>query len=530
MTRFAAETFLKLSQAARLSLSVALLLTSLVANDSFAAAKKHKTKSHTKKIVATSKDAEPVAENVIKKKSENEMSGNSIGVTSMMSAVASNDVDGVRFFSKSDRNLINRKNLGGATALHIACRNSNVEIVKILLEAGADPDIGDNEGWTPTMRAALTGNQAVIDLLLAHGGNPSHLNLFDESAIMHATMVDCMPCLESMFSKFDFVRAINLQLLNDQINNSFLIAKNRDNQPIQKLLESYLDNVVKKASIVTEEIAMPQPAASVSPGSVFDVETDLNPENVEDDYVKIIDPSEQAVADKVLPQVLQKETTAEVNSAVVTKHSVEKQPTSSRKYVFKQAAEGRNVAAIPEVKNIPAQPKFSLTVPGADHVDRVGSKDLRYANKKYRDINQEAVVAEKKIIAESEKASESVTPKWKLNTNTFDEKSLVISKKKISKRKKITAKKADEPVEAAAVTPVTQAPLVPVATAVPASATPASTVSVPAVVVPTVAKSTPVATQAAATAPKAVVPVLAPAASVPEASKAQPTTQAASGK
>src|SRR3989338_1131541 len=49
------------------------------------------------------------------------------GINALMSAVVNNDVNGVRFFAKAGRALLNQKNFGGATALHLACRERSEE-------------------------------------------------------------------------------------------------------------------------------------------------------------------------------------------------------------------------------------------------------------------------------------------------------------------------------------------------------------------------------------------------------------------
>lgn len=51
--------------------------------------------------------------------------------------------------------------LGDGSALY-------VEIVKTLIEGGADPNIPDKRGTTPLTHAKNRGDQAMIDLLLAH--------------------------------------------------------------------------------------------------------------------------------------------------------------------------------------------------------------------------------------------------------------------------------------------------------------------------------------------------------------------------
>ncbi len=175
------------------------------------------------------------------------------GINALMSAVANNDVNGARFFSKAGRALVNQKNLGGATALHLACRENNFEIIKILVESGADVNAVDNEGWTPLMRAALAGNKDSINLLLDKGAQGNYINSIGESAIIHAALSNCTDCLDVMFEKFNFAKLMDIQLLKEQLTNAFIIARNHENEVLQGILESYLDRVIKIAPLIKAE-------------------------------------------------------------------------------------------------------------------------------------------------------------------------------------------------------------------------------------------------------------------------------------
>lgn len=167
------------------------------------------------------------------------------GLNSLMSAVASNDLAGVRFFSKAGASLINQKNIGGATALHIASREGNYEIVELLITNGAEVNVSDNEGWTPLMRASLGGHAEIVELLLSKNANASLLNIVNESAIIHAASSDCESCLNLMFEKFNFIKTMDTEILKAQLNNAFAIARNRENEEAQQLIEKYLDQVIK---------------------------------------------------------------------------------------------------------------------------------------------------------------------------------------------------------------------------------------------------------------------------------------------
>jgi ankyrin repeat protein len=63
-------------------------------------------------------------------------------------------------------NLINIKvNMNLKCPLHLAIIHQNIEITKELLNAGADPNLQDNEGNTPIMLAAFYHNTEIADLL-----------------------------------------------------------------------------------------------------------------------------------------------------------------------------------------------------------------------------------------------------------------------------------------------------------------------------------------------------------------------------
>jgi ankyrin repeat protein len=62
------------------------------------------------------------------------------------------------------------------TALHAALAGKRNDVVKILLDAGADVNASQHGGWTPLHSAAANGDRAVIDLLFAHGADAALAN------------------------------------------------------------------------------------------------------------------------------------------------------------------------------------------------------------------------------------------------------------------------------------------------------------------------------------------------------------------
>lgn len=173
--------------------------------------------------------------------------GNS-GVTSLMSAVINSDVEGVKFFIKTDPSSLNAKNIGGASALVIAARENNFEISKILIDAGADVNSSDNDGWTPLMRASLASNPNIIKHLLLKGANAGQVNKFGELAIFHASSSDCNQCLSTLLENYDFVKNVNPEVLKSNLKDSYELAMNHNNNDGQMILSSYSDYAQKQWS------------------------------------------------------------------------------------------------------------------------------------------------------------------------------------------------------------------------------------------------------------------------------------------
>jgi ankyrin repeat protein len=55
--------------------------------------------------------------------------------------------------------------------LHAATAARSADSVRLILEAGADPDARQQEGWTALMAARRHGDDEIIELLLAHGAH-----------------------------------------------------------------------------------------------------------------------------------------------------------------------------------------------------------------------------------------------------------------------------------------------------------------------------------------------------------------------
>jgi len=99
-------------------------------------------------------------------------------------AVMRGDVAAVRALIQKKAD-VNAAQDDGATALHWAVYRDNVEVVDMLLRAGAK-SAPNREGMTPLAMAALYGNPQVVDRLLKSGGDAKALGPNGETMVMFA--------------------------------------------------------------------------------------------------------------------------------------------------------------------------------------------------------------------------------------------------------------------------------------------------------------------------------------------------------
>lgn len=74
------------------------------------------------------------------------------------------------------------------TPLHNAAVSGHLDVVRLLVNAGAEVDTADDRGRTPLIRAAEYGNLPVVDLLVSHGAKLDWVDAFGWTALYQSTL------------------------------------------------------------------------------------------------------------------------------------------------------------------------------------------------------------------------------------------------------------------------------------------------------------------------------------------------------
>jgi ankyrin repeat protein len=106
----------------------------------------------------------------------------------------------VRFLLLNKRGLATFSDAMGSNALHELVKfhrdySMQLEIAKLLLDAGVDANSKDNYGATPLHGAVACGNIQLVRLLISHGANVRNTNINGAGPIHHAYSSDMLTLL-----------------------------------------------------------------------------------------------------------------------------------------------------------------------------------------------------------------------------------------------------------------------------------------------------------------------------------------------
>lgn len=119
----------------------------------------------------------------------------------------------VKQIIEADAELINQKK-NARTALHVAARSGNSELVELLLAQGANPNIADDAGWTGIHCAAFSGNLKTLEALIKDKNVNLAVKNADENTALHYIARHCMDVPDSILNEFIKVRIISYMILH----------------------------------------------------------------------------------------------------------------------------------------------------------------------------------------------------------------------------------------------------------------------------------------------------------------------------
>jgi ankyrin repeat protein len=185
------------------------------------------------------------------------------GMTALHWAALRNDVPSAEMLLYAGANVKASTRLGGHTPLALASRNGQGEMVKILLEAGADANQATGSGATPLMLAAASGSVDAVKALLERGAAvDARESLRGETPLMFA----------AAYGRTEVVRLLVQNGANPATVTNLLdaptLSKAHD-EAFKKRIEQLKEERAKKSAAVEEEPAPSPEEKPQSGGNLF---------------------------------------------------------------------------------------------------------------------------------------------------------------------------------------------------------------------------------------------------------------------
>ena len=112
--------------------------------------------------------------------------GGPAGISDVFAALSLEDADAVRRAIESDRDALEEVDPDGNTPLHVAVLTGSEPLTRTLLDAGADPNVPNRDGWTPLALAVIADrNQAPVARQLVEAGAKTDHVLPDGQTLLH---------------------------------------------------------------------------------------------------------------------------------------------------------------------------------------------------------------------------------------------------------------------------------------------------------------------------------------------------------
>ena len=81
---------------------------------------------------------------------------------------------------------VNARDNNGSTPLMYAAESGNPDAVSVLIKAGADVNAQNNDGWAPLIYAAESGNPDAVSVLIKAGADVNARNVYEQTPLIYA--------------------------------------------------------------------------------------------------------------------------------------------------------------------------------------------------------------------------------------------------------------------------------------------------------------------------------------------------------
>ena len=146
--------------------------------------------------------------------------------------IRSGDIVKIKEEINRDSKCINEKDERGFPPIVLATYGQNIQITKLLIEAGAEVDQKDSAGNTALMGVTYKGNLEIANLLVDAGANVNASNFSKATPLIYAATFGQLEIAKMLIGK-----GANLDDKDANGNSAFDHAKMKVNVEMQELLK-----------------------------------------------------------------------------------------------------------------------------------------------------------------------------------------------------------------------------------------------------------------------------------------------------
>jgi hypothetical protein len=122
----------------------------------------------------------------------------------------------------------------GATPLHSAVMNGHIEIVRLLLQNGAEVNVRNIYGYTPLHWAAIFGHVDILHLLVENGADLEAQNNYGQRALHCAALFGRLPFIQELISRYH----VDINARDNDGRTALRVASLNDHPDIITFLQS----------------------------------------------------------------------------------------------------------------------------------------------------------------------------------------------------------------------------------------------------------------------------------------------------